>query len=244
MHWQQFVNRHVGAGHCEIADPDMLWHAIAAGCRLWDVTVGKSRQVLRGHVDSVNEVGWQPYGAAICTGVLLPVCNQASACCNIALFRAAVASHTHNGINGSGAITASLLQWLLLLRAHVVAPVTPHFATFLLGAASSDKTVSTWDPRSGLSTSTFYGHKNSCNHVSYNLLGTMVVSTDADGVVKLWDVRMVAEILTIECSKYPANKAAFDASGAVSRLRECCCWIVAAMTDCCQRCYCCSVRAA
>ena len=27
---------------------------------------------------------------------------------------------------------------------------------------------------------------------------------------------MVAEILTVECSKYPANKAAFDASGAVS----------------------------
>jgi hypothetical protein len=44
----------------------------------------------------------------------------------------------------------------------------------------------------------------------------MIASTDADGAVKLWDVRMVAEILTIECSKYPANKAAFDASGAVS----------------------------
>jgi hypothetical protein len=44
----------------------------------------------------------------------------------------------------------------------------------------------------------------------------MIASTDADGAVKLWDVRMVAEILTVECSKYPANKAAFDASGAVS----------------------------
>jgi hypothetical protein len=44
----------------------------------------------------------------------------------------------------------------------------------------------------------------------------MIASTDADGAVKLWDVRMVAEILTVECSKHPANKAAFDASGAVS----------------------------
>jgi hypothetical protein len=44
----------------------------------------------------------------------------------------------------------------------------------------------------------------------------MVASTDADGTVKLWDVRMVAEILTLECSKYPSNKAAFDASGVVS----------------------------
>lgn len=46
----------------------------------------------------------------------------------------------------------------------------------------------------------------------------MIASTDADGAVKLWDVRMVAEILTVECSKYPANKAAFDASGAVSAI--------------------------
>lgn len=37
----------------------------------------------------------------------------------------------------------------------------------------------------------------------------------ADGVIKLWDVRMVAEITTIAGGKYPANKAAFDASGAV-----------------------------
>lgn len=42
------------------------------------------------------------------------------------------------------------------------------------------------------------------------------MSADADGVVKLWDVRMVAEVLTITCSKYPANKATFDASGLVS----------------------------
>lgn len=44
----------------------------------------------------------------------------------------------------------------------------------------------------------------------------MIASTDADGVVKLWDVRMVAEILTIESGKYPANKCAFDSSGMVS----------------------------
>lgn len=85
-----------------------------------------------------------------------------------------------------------------------------------LATASSDKTVSIWDARTGLSTSTFYGHRNSCNSVCYNLMGTMIASSDADGAVKLWDTRMVAEILTIECSKYPANKAAFDASSSVS----------------------------
>jgi WD40 repeat protein len=77
--------------------------------------------------------------------------------------------------------------------------------------------VSIWDPRSGLSTSTFYGHRNSCNSVCFTHNGSSLVSADADGVVKLWDVRMVAEVLTINCSKYPANKATFDASSLVGR---------------------------
>jgi len=33
--------------------------------------VGKCRQVLRGHVDSVNDIDWQPYGGVICSGNLL-----------------------------------------------------------------------------------------------------------------------------------------------------------------------------
>lgn len=55
----------------------------------------------RGHVDSVNEVCWQPFSNNLCT-------------------------------------------------------------------ASSDKTVSIWDARSGLCTQTFYGHHNSCNCVAFN----------------------------------------------------------------------------
>jgi WD40 repeat protein len=39
-----------------------------AACRLWDVHISKSRQVLRGHVDSVNDIQWQPFGSAIATG--------------------------------------------------------------------------------------------------------------------------------------------------------------------------------
>lgn len=56
----------------------------------------------RGHVDSVNEVAWQPYSSSLLT-------------------------------------------------------------------ASSDKTVSIWDARSGLCTQTFYGHHNSCSCATFNL---------------------------------------------------------------------------
>lgn len=53
-------------------------------------------------------------------------------------------------------------------------------------------------------------------------------------MIKLWDVRMVAEITSIASGKYPANKAAFDTSGAVGGPRA------RAFTDsslylCCQR---------
>eukprot|EP00198_Chlamydomonas_reinhardtii_P002899 XP_001692235.1 WD-repeat protein of flagellum central pair [Chlamydomonas reinhardtii] len=48
---------------------------------------------------------------------------------------------------------------------------------------------------------TYYGHQNSCNGVSFNILGTQLASTDADGVVKLWDTRMTAEVATINTGK-------------------------------------------
>ncbi len=41
--------------------------------RLWDVGASRCRQVLRGHVDSVNDVNWQPGSSAVATGVWLHV---------------------------------------------------------------------------------------------------------------------------------------------------------------------------
>ena len=41
----------------------------------------------------------------------------------------------------------------------------------------------------------------------------MIASTDADGIVRLWDVRMVAEIAAIGSGPHPCNAAAFDSSG-------------------------------
>jgi hypothetical protein len=47
------------------------------------------------------------------------------------------------------------------------------------------------------------------------LQGDTVASSDADGVVKVWDIRMVTERLSIQTGNLPANKCAFDASGNV-----------------------------
>lgn len=42
--------------------------------------------------------------------------------------------------------------------------------------------------------------------------GMKVGSCDADGVVKLWDARMVAEIGTMEAGQHPLNSVCFDRS--------------------------------
>jgi WD40 repeat protein len=45
--------------------------------------------------------------------------------------------------------------------------------------------------------------------------GFMIASVDADGVVKLWDVRKVAEYATINVGPQSANRCCFDPSGLV-----------------------------
>jgi len=81
--------------------------------------------------------------------------------------------------------------------------------------ASADKTVSTWDMRSGLCTQTFYGHLNSVNNVATNLRGDTLASCDSDGTVKVWDIRMVKEKIQMDSGPYSANSLAFDKSGQV-----------------------------
>ena len=73
-------------------------------------------------------------------------------------------------------------------------------------SASSDKTISLWDGRTGLCVQTYYGHTNSCNHLTVSRDGNTIATCDADGYVKTWDVRMFAELATIETGAHPLNK--------------------------------------
>lgn len=43
----------------------------------------------------------------------------------------------------------------------------------------------------------------------------MIASTDADGIGKLWDVRMVAELKSMAAGEHPLNKCCFDRSSEV-----------------------------
>ena len=72
---------------------------------------------------------------------------------------------------------------------------------------------SLWDMKSSLCIQTFYGHNNSVNGCAFNLAGDKIVSGDSDGIVKVWDVRMVKEKESIDFSEYAANSVGFDGSG-------------------------------
>jgi WD40 repeat protein len=62
---------------------------------------------------------------------------------------------------------------------------------------------------------TFYGHENAVLSASFSQQGDTIASADSDGVVKLWDVRMVTERLGIAVPGRggPVNDVKFDRSG-------------------------------
>ena len=69
------------------------------------------------------------------------------------------------------------------------------------------------DARTGLCVQTLYGHNNSINHIQITSRGDTIVSCDADGVVKVWDIRMISEIGSINLGTYAINKLAIDQAG-------------------------------
>lgn len=64
------------------------------------------------------------------------------------------------------------------------------FTNFFV-SGGADKSVSIWDMRTGLTVQTFYGHLNTVNDCGFSIGGQYVASVDADGIVKLWDIRQV-----------------------------------------------------
>lgn len=64
--------------------------------------------------------------------------------------------------------------------------------------------------RTGLTVQTFYGHLNSINDCNFSIGGQYVSTCDSDGIVKLWDIRMVQELLSIDSGDAIAHSLCFD----------------------------------
>ncbi|RKP19508.1 WD40 repeat-like protein, partial [Rozella allomycis CSF55] len=93
---------------------------------------------------------------------------------------------------------------------------TVNFVTFkpytnLLWSCSGDRTISQWDARTGICTQSLYGHMNA---------GTLFVSCDLDGVVKVWDTRNTRELKTNNFGPSSVQKVVLDARGTTIALAQ------------------------
>lgn len=60
---------------------------------------------------------------------------------------------------------------------------------------------------------TFYGHMNAINDAVFSIGGQYVASVDADGIAKIWDIRLVSQLLTVDVGDTSINACAFDKTG-------------------------------
>lgn len=86
------------------------------------------------------------------------------------------------------------------------------FTNFFV-SGSADKTVSIWDMRTGLTVQTFYGHLNAINDTAFSIGGQYVASCDADGLVKVWDIRSVSQMFTADIGDCAVTSCCFDKTG-------------------------------
>lgn len=66
--------------------------------------------------------------------------------------------------------------------------------------------------RSGLTVQTFYGHLNTINDAAFSINGKYVSTCDSDGIVKVWDISKVQELMTIDTGDAIAHSLCFDKS--------------------------------
>ena len=67
--------------------------------------------------------------------------------------------------------------------------------------------------RTGLTVQTFFGHLNSVNDCAFSIGGQYISSCDSDGIVKVWDIRMVQEVTNLDTGDAIAHVCEFDKTG-------------------------------
>ena len=60
---------------------------------------------------------------------------------------------------------------------------------------------------------TFFGHLNTVNDCCFSIGGQYISSCDSDGIVKVWDIRMVQEVANLDTGDAIAHVCEFDKTG-------------------------------
>ncbi|MES1908309.1 MAG: hypothetical protein MHM6MM_001268 [Cercozoa sp. M6MM] len=197
--------------------------ATASGDRtakVWDLTEARCVLSLEGHTGAVWSCAWHSDGQRLATASV----DHTARVWDVAATRCMLTLRGHvDSVNA--------VAWQ---PANGVVRQCNLSHTDVLATASADKTVSLWDarapssgalrkcnPQSGMGgqcIATLYGHRNAVSHCSFAPSdGKILASCDADGVVKIWDVRLLgerAEALMSANYNVGANQVAFDRGGA------------------------------
>jgi len=180
--------------------------------KLFSIPKGELLMSGEGHKDWLAGIDFHPHGGALLATAsgdkTLKLWDVAQARCSATFTEHAaavwdVAFHSGGDLFASASMDHTAKLWDLAsnrcrqtFRGHVDSVNSvgwqPHGSGVLV-TASGDKTVSLWDSRTGLCVQTLYGHANAVSSASFSAQGDAIVSADADGVVKLWDVRLLGE---------------------------------------------------
>lgn len=168
--------------------------------KIWDITSMTLQAGLRDHIGPVNAVSFDDMGehllsASLDSTLCLYDINRMQSVCTL---------RGHDGsVNDMKCIPFSTL----------------------VCSCSADKTVALWDIRTKRRVQTFRGHGSICNrvgvvnHNKYHFgpvdgKGDNIASTDADGIVIVWDVRNMKERAKFNVG-YGANGVSFDGNGEI-----------------------------
>ena len=98
-----------------------------------------------------------------------------------------------------------------------------HPSQALLGAAAKDGTIHFWNTTTGVETCRFTAHKKGANSLAFQPGGTLLVTTGAEIISRLWDISSALKGVTGGCdvkagafligSSYTAPDVAFSADG-------------------------------
>jgi WD40 repeat protein len=208
------------------ASDDATW-------KLFSLPKGELVMSGEGHKDWIAGIDFHPRGGALLAtasgDATVKVWDVAGARCAATFTEHAsavwdVAFHSGGDLFASAGMDHTAKVWDLAsnrcrqtFRGHVDSVNSVGWQPFgsgLVVTASGDKTVSLWDTRSGLCVQTLYGHANAVSSAAFSAQGDAIVSADADGVVKLWDVRLVGERAHLRSLGGQAvNDAVFDRTG-------------------------------